>query len=170
MLPMQTKRTRFGEGFIDGTFVGRGKASKEKVRSFRPLVPETAEPARKREEGEDRQQQVDAPDFPCRMPIQFPRGGQHSGAFPENSKGLPVPPSPTLQFPGKVDFLPGVDAFRKAADVHKRIPAAEEEAPGGKVQAHGEIWNAESDDDIKKGDRVIVENVDGMLVHVKKLS
>lgn len=43
-------------------------------------------------------------------------------------------------------------------------------APGGKVQVHGEIWNAESDDEIHKGDRVVVEKVEGMLVYVKKMS
>ena len=42
-------------------------------------------------------------------------------------------------------------------------------APAGKVQVHGEIWNAESVDEIHKGDRVIVEKVEGMLVHVKKM-
>ncbi len=42
--------------------------------------------------------------------------------------------------------------------------------PTGKVQVHGEIWNAESNEEIHRGDRVIVEKVEGMLVHVKKLT
>ncbi|MCX8111439.1 MAG: nodulation protein NfeD, partial [Syntrophorhabdaceae bacterium] len=38
----------------------------------------------------------------------------------------------------------------------------------GKVFLHGELWNARSDALIKKGERVIVEKVDGLLLIVKK--
>ncbi|HNX22915.1 MAG TPA: nodulation protein NfeD [Spirochaetota bacterium] len=37
----------------------------------------------------------------------------------------------------------------------------------GKISIHGEIWNAESDIDIKQGDSVIVEEVNGMVLKVK---
>ena len=39
----------------------------------------------------------------------------------------------------------------------------------GKVFIHGEIWNAVSEDPIKKGDLVIVEEVKGMTLKVKKV-
>ena len=38
----------------------------------------------------------------------------------------------------------------------------------GKVHVHGELWNAESDEPIAAGDRVIVTAVRGMAVKVKK--
>ena len=38
----------------------------------------------------------------------------------------------------------------------------------GKVFVHGEIWNAVSEDPIKKGDLVIVEEVKGMVLKVRK--
>ena len=37
----------------------------------------------------------------------------------------------------------------------------------GKISVHGEIWNAESDIAVKKGDPVIVEEVNGMILKVK---
>ncbi|MFN3598399.1 MAG: NfeD family protein [Aquificaceae bacterium] len=39
----------------------------------------------------------------------------------------------------------------------------------GKVFVHGEIWNAVSDDPIRKGDQVVVEGVKGMTLKVRKL-
>ena len=39
----------------------------------------------------------------------------------------------------------------------------------GKVLIKGEIWNSISKDDIKKGDRVLVEEVKGLTLYVKKL-
>jgi len=38
----------------------------------------------------------------------------------------------------------------------------------GKVFIHGELWNAKSDEQIKKGERVMVEKVDGLILIVKK--
>ncbi|MFN3975735.1 MAG: NfeD family protein [Aquificaceae bacterium] len=38
----------------------------------------------------------------------------------------------------------------------------------GKVFVHGEIWNAISDEPLKKGDQVVVEEVRGMTLKVKK--
>ena len=38
----------------------------------------------------------------------------------------------------------------------------------GKVHVHGELWNAESDEPIAAGERVIVTEVKGMTVKVKK--
>lgn len=38
----------------------------------------------------------------------------------------------------------------------------------GKVFVHGEIWNATSDEDIKKGEAIFVRKVDGMMLTVKK--
>jgi len=38
----------------------------------------------------------------------------------------------------------------------------------GKVFIKGEIWNAVSEDDIKKDDTVIVEQVKGLTLYVKK--
>jgi len=38
----------------------------------------------------------------------------------------------------------------------------------GKVFLHGELWNARSDVPIKKGERVVVEKIDGLLLIVKK--
>jgi membrane-bound serine protease (ClpP class) len=38
----------------------------------------------------------------------------------------------------------------------------------GKVQVHGELWNAESDEPIAADERVIVTEVKGMTVKVKK--
>ncbi len=37
----------------------------------------------------------------------------------------------------------------------------------GKISIHGEIWNAESDSEIKSGDSVVVEEVNGMVLKVK---
>ncbi|MFN7065318.1 MAG: NfeD family protein [Aquificaceae bacterium] len=39
----------------------------------------------------------------------------------------------------------------------------------GKVFIHGEIWNAVSDDPIRKGDQVVVEGVKGMILKVRKV-
>ncbi|HOW82770.1 MAG TPA: nodulation protein NfeD [Spirochaetota bacterium] len=39
----------------------------------------------------------------------------------------------------------------------------------GKVMVHGEIWNAASDEEIKKGDRITVTGMSGMSLQVKKL-
>ena len=39
----------------------------------------------------------------------------------------------------------------------------------GKVFVHGEIWNAEGEEDIKKGERVKVVGVKGLRLIVKKL-
>jgi len=39
---------------------------------------------------------------------------------------------------------------------------------GGMISLHGELWKAQSDDPITKGDRVIVESVRGLTVKVKK--
>ncbi|MFN4319988.1 MAG: NfeD family protein [Aquificaceae bacterium] len=39
----------------------------------------------------------------------------------------------------------------------------------GKVFVHGEIWNAISDEPLKKGDQVVVEEVRGMTLKVKKV-
>lgn len=38
----------------------------------------------------------------------------------------------------------------------------------GKIYVHGELWNAESDEKIKKGEKVVVTEVDGLTVKVKK--
>ena len=38
----------------------------------------------------------------------------------------------------------------------------------GKVHVHGELWNAESEESIAEGERVIVTDVKGMIVKVKK--
>jgi membrane-bound serine protease (ClpP class) len=38
----------------------------------------------------------------------------------------------------------------------------------GKVHVHGELWNAESDEPIAAGDRVVVTALRGMTVKVKK--
>jgi membrane-bound serine protease (ClpP class) len=38
----------------------------------------------------------------------------------------------------------------------------------GKVLIHGEIWNAQSDDIIRKDDRVIVTGVNSMVLLVEK--
>ena len=40
--------------------------------------------------------------------------------------------------------------------------------PTGKVKVHGEFWDASSDEPIKKGERVIVERVEGLHLFVKK--
>jgi membrane-bound serine protease (ClpP class) len=40
-------------------------------------------------------------------------------------------------------------------------------AKDGKISVHGEIWNAESDSPVKEGDRLIVEEVLGMVLKVK---
>lgn len=37
----------------------------------------------------------------------------------------------------------------------------------GKISVHGEIWNAESDTEVNKGDSVVVETVHGMVLKVK---
>jgi len=39
----------------------------------------------------------------------------------------------------------------------------------GKVLVHGEIWNAVSDEEIKKGDEIRVESVDGLRLRVRKI-
>lgn len=39
----------------------------------------------------------------------------------------------------------------------------------GKVFIHGEIWNAISDEPLKKGDQVVVEEVKGMVLKVRKV-
>ncbi len=39
----------------------------------------------------------------------------------------------------------------------------------GPVSVHGEIWKARSDTPLKKGDGVVVEKIDGMVVTVKKI-
>jgi membrane-bound serine protease (ClpP class) len=41
-------------------------------------------------------------------------------------------------------------------------------APEGKVFVEGEIWNATADDKIKKDEKVVIEKVDGMLLHVRR--
>ena len=38
----------------------------------------------------------------------------------------------------------------------------------GKVFVHGELWNATSDEDIKKNDKISVIEINGMLLKVKK--
>jgi membrane-bound serine protease (ClpP class) len=38
----------------------------------------------------------------------------------------------------------------------------------GKVFIHGEIWNAEAEEEIKKGQKVVVEGVKGMILKVRK--
>ncbi|MGC8853062.1 MAG: NfeD family protein, partial [Hydrogenobacter sp.] len=38
----------------------------------------------------------------------------------------------------------------------------------GKVFVHGEIWNAVSDEEIKKGDTVEIKKVKGLTLKVKK--
>jgi membrane-bound serine protease (ClpP class) len=38
----------------------------------------------------------------------------------------------------------------------------------GKISVHGEIWNAEFPGDIKKGDKLIVESISGMILVVRK--
>jgi len=38
----------------------------------------------------------------------------------------------------------------------------------GKVCVHGELWNAIAEENIKKGEKIIVTKVDGMLLTVKK--
>ena len=40
----------------------------------------------------------------------------------------------------------------------------------GKIFVHGEIWNATADVDIEKGEKVIVNTVDGLILRVKKAS
>jgi membrane-bound serine protease (ClpP class) len=37
----------------------------------------------------------------------------------------------------------------------------------GKIMIHGEIWNAESQNEVKKGDSVVVEEVNGMVLKIK---
>jgi membrane-bound serine protease (ClpP class) len=41
--------------------------------------------------------------------------------------------------------------------------------PEGKVFVHGEIWNARSADSIKKGDRVKITKVEGMMLTVETM-
>ncbi len=43
-------------------------------------------------------------------------------------------------------------------------------APEGDVKVHGEYWKAFSDELIKKGEKIIVENVDGLKLKVTKIS
>jgi membrane-bound serine protease (ClpP class) len=42
-------------------------------------------------------------------------------------------------------------------------------APAGKVKVHGEIWNATGDGDIRAGDRVRVDAVEGLVLRVSKI-
>ncbi|GAG12135.1 unnamed protein product, partial [marine sediment metagenome] len=42
-------------------------------------------------------------------------------------------------------------------------------SPEGKVFIHGEIWDAESSEKIPKGEKVIIEKVEGLKLLVKKL-
>ena len=56
-----------------------------------------------------------------------------------------------------IEGLVGEEGVAKT-DVHKR----------GRVQVHGELWNAESDEPIAPGERVVVVSVKGMTVTVKK--
>lgn len=42
-------------------------------------------------------------------------------------------------------------------------------SPNGQVSVHGEVWQAESDEKIRKGDKVEVVAVDGLKVRVKKI-
>ena len=44
-------------------------------------------------------------------------------------------------------------------------------SPGkvGKISAHGEIWNAKSDEAIEKGEKIKIVAVDGMTVKVEKI-
>ena len=39
--------------------------------------------------------------------------------------------------------------------------------PNGEVRVHGEIWNAISSEQIKKGDEVTVTKVDGLILEVE---
>ena len=39
----------------------------------------------------------------------------------------------------------------------------------GKISAHGEIWNAKSDEAIEKGEKIKIVAVDGMTVKVEKI-
>jgi len=41
--------------------------------------------------------------------------------------------------------------------------------PEGNVKVHGEYWKAFSDQFIKKGDKIIVENIEGLQLKVKKV-
>ncbi len=38
----------------------------------------------------------------------------------------------------------------------------------GTVYLHGELWSAYSDESIPKGDKVVVENISGLRMKVKK--
>lgn len=38
----------------------------------------------------------------------------------------------------------------------------------GKIFVHGEIWNAEVEGELKKGDKVIVEEMNGMILKIRK--
>ena len=40
----------------------------------------------------------------------------------------------------------------------------------GKVFVHGELWNATADESIKKGEKIVVHRVEGMVLKVKKHS
>lgn len=42
-------------------------------------------------------------------------------------------------------------------------------SPEGKVFIHGELWDAQSDEGIRKGEKVIIEKVEGLKLIVKKL-
>jgi membrane-bound serine protease (ClpP class) len=42
--------------------------------------------------------------------------------------------------------------------------------PIGEVFVHGEIWYAESDEKIEKGDKIEILSIDGMKLKVKKVS
>ncbi|MFV1950417.1 MAG: nodulation protein NfeD [Nitrospinota bacterium] len=45
--------------------------------------------------------------------------------------------------------------------------ARTEIAPGGDIFIHGEIWKAESEDTIKKGDKIVVDKINGLKVRVR---
>ena len=40
----------------------------------------------------------------------------------------------------------------------------------GKIMVHGELWNARSDEAVKKDDKLEVTKTDGMILHVKKIN
>ena len=49
-------------------------------------------------------------------------------------------------------------------EVAQNIPVHGE----GKVFVHGELWNATADESIKKGEKIVVHRVDGLVLKVKK--
>ena len=40
----------------------------------------------------------------------------------------------------------------------------------GKIFVHGELWNAESDTPLAKGDKVVIQSVEGLTLKVKPIS